>query len=86
MWYAKHESIYTQGYHLILYIGKITGAPWCLGTIPNTYKIHHVLYIPQGMCDLYIPNPSVPKYKMSLSLTLCIKNSRYVLVCRLKAK
>jgi hypothetical protein len=34
-------------------MGKITGAPWCLGTIPNT---RDVLYIPQGMHELYIPS------------------------------
>jgi hypothetical protein len=43
-------------YILIIFIGKITRAPRCLGTMLNTYKIRDVLYIPQGMYDLNIPN------------------------------
>jgi hypothetical protein len=39
-----------------IYIGKITRAPRCLGTMLNTYKIRDVLYIPRGMYDLYIPS------------------------------
>jgi hypothetical protein len=37
--------------YIYIYIGKITRAPWCPGTMFNTYKIRDVLYIPQGMYD-----------------------------------